>query len=251
MFDDDELARRARTTMAGADVGVLLVADGGPAICSETVVSVHDDEGEAVMGVPLDTAWLGSITSARAQWGSLVLKPAQHHGVALTLSGRLHRVDQDAAQATSGSISDAKVGSIGSVPVAIRVEKVWALCPGLAASAAVTNAREIPLMRYASAEPDLFAANSRRVMNHLNRCHGEQLRVWVAAHAATTLDEVAGAAITDLTREGLDICRVDSAGAHHTHISFGSPVQTLDQFAHLLRRYLGEARAHTPPRGAD
>ncbi|WP_157749608.1 hypothetical protein [Jatrophihabitans sp. GAS493] len=254
-FDDEGLATQARTILAGADCGNLLVADGGPTICSETTVSVRDDGGEAVMTVPTaGTIWL---TAPRPRWGSLVLKGAVDSGaglagVGLTLSGRLHRLGRHSVPDGAHSHCSAHHGGPELTQVALRVEEVWVSCPRLdSLPPAVSGVRQIPLLSYASAEPDLFAANSRRVTAHLNRFHSEQLRGWGAACAGKDVRDVAGASLTGLTRNGVRLWVVGRNGASGTYLEFPSPIQRFDELGELIGDTVRAARVSSNPPSAE
>ncbi|SDJ18794.1 hypothetical protein SAMN05444157_2170 [Frankineae bacterium MT45] len=240
LLDDDELARYARTTLAGSDAGSLLVADGGQTICSQISVSVRDDGGEAVMVVPTARApWLNA---PRPRWGSLVLEPADESGVGVTLSGRLQRLSQRANAETHPHCSSSLARS-QETQVAMRVEEVWVSCPRRAELPPnVAGVRQVPLLRYANAEPDLFAANSRRVMKHLNTFHGEQLRAWAVSHTDEELEQIAGASVSSLSRTALHLWVIGPDGATGTQVEFPAALQSFDELGELIRREIESPR---------
>jgi hypothetical protein len=244
-FDNRQLARRARTTLAGADVGLLLTGDAGGRIGKAIAVRVFDDDGEALIQCDRDSAIAQAARARRL--ASLVLAPNPAFGVKLTLSGRLNTNDRPDQQL---SHSAARVMSGGTdIVVALRVDQVSAACPHTHPQGAPSEEREVPIAIYADAEPDLFAANIPRVIRHVNSEHAEQVR-WLAAHATgVPISRLAAACLTTLTANGATLCWIDESGAHPATLRFDRPARTLEELAATLRS--GVAAATAAARGSS
>jgi hypothetical protein len=238
-FDDRQLARRARTTLAGADVGLLLTGDAGGSIGKAIAVRVFDDDGEALILCGRDSTVAQAARTRRL--ASLVLAPNPTFGVRLTLSGRLNisgRADQPASHRTTRVVSGGT-----DIVVALRVDQVSAACPHTHPQSAPSEEREVPIGLYADAEPDLFAANIPRVIRHVNSEHAEQVR-WLAAHATgVPIGRLAAACLTTLTANGATLCWIDKYGAHPATLRFSRPARTLEELATTLRSGVAAAAA--------
>ena len=78
MFDDRQLARRARTALAGADAGVLVTGDDRCRIVTALAVGVCDDDGEALIRCDRESAVVPAARMRRL--ASLVLPPTRRSG---------------------------------------------------------------------------------------------------------------------------------------------------------------------------
>jgi hypothetical protein len=219
-LDDQALARRARTTAAAAEVGVLFTGAEAGGSLAATVVSVSDDDGEPLLGWEADSPAARSAGDGRL--ATLMLTPNVKSGVRLTLSGRL--------------VLPAVQGVAGAT---LRVEQVLVGCPyrGLSTSDS-GGTRQLSLADYAMAEPDEVAASVPRLVRHLNTGHAEDLRQ-VAARVSGAGD-VAGAVIAELGRDRVELAWVDLDGGHQLAIAFASSAETLTDLVTALRTALRE-----------
>ncbi|MGI8667700.1 MAG: hypothetical protein ACR2N4_17020 [Jatrophihabitans sp.] len=216
MFDDAELARRARTTLAGAERGTLMVATGSAARLRECEVQVRDDGGEPVVGSPCPIVLAPNRTHA-----ALLLWPNEQYGVGLTLIGRI----APAGQSPGGGAS-----------FALSVERVLASCP----KPSFTSSRmQIPLALYAGAEPDAIAANGWRIARHLTEAHQPQVRSLAAGLTGQPVDEVIAAQVSRLGCDRLQLWWVGSAGASVREVAFDRPAGDLADLGRLVRNLLG------------
>lgn len=187
LFDEEYLARRARTTLAGSDQARLVVADGGPRVCGEYQVTVRDDGGEPILLVPCGGV-LQQVARRRCH-AALMLGATSPDGVGVTLVGRL----AEQPEAATGLIAPAAI-CLGCEPVtglpcpgwtavALTVQRVHTSCPRVEVRVQTRPRREIPLELYAMAEPDELAAGIPWIQRHLNGSHPEQVRA-IAARCA-------------------------------------------------------------------
>jgi len=228
VLDDQQLARRARTTLAGADAGLLLTGDrpGRPRLA--VPVRVFDDGGEALIRCEQSSAVAFAARARRL--AALVLAPNPIFGVRLTLSGRLSPAERTGVRAAD-------------VVVALSVDAVRVGCPHGHWGRPTAEGRSVPISLYAMAEPDILAANIPRVIRLVNDEHAEQVR-WLAAHATgVPLHRLAAATLTGLSAHGAVLCWIDEHGAHHAELPFARPAHTLEDLAATLRACVSAARA--------
>jgi hypothetical protein len=213
LFDDRQLARRARTTLAGANAGVLVTGDDRCRIVTALAAGVRDDDGEALIRCNRENALVPAARTRRL--ASLVLAPNPTFGVRLTLSRRLGLAD-GTAERTAGHgdalcRANRSVSGTTDIVVALRVDHVSAGCP-----------RDHPLN---------VLVEERAVPIDLD----EQLR-WLAAQAiGVPRSRVAAACLTALTAERATLCWVDQSGAHPATLPFARPARTLEDLAATLR----------------
>jgi hypothetical protein len=242
-FDDADLARRARTTLAGADVGVLVTGVRTSCTPGSTLVRVLDDDGEALIICRPDDPIARAARARRL--ANLVLAPTPSAGVRLRLSGRLNSVEDAPGEsmATSHVLAHAKdaARSTGDAIVVLRVDRVDAGCPHPHSYALGGSEQNVPLPLYALAQPDLLAANLPRMIAYLNCHHAEQLR-WLAADTiGQPLNLVAAASLTALTPSSAALCWIDDVGAHDTERRFLEPATTLEELARTIRTCIRDA----------
>ncbi len=227
LFDEFELARRARTTLAGAEFGLLVIADGGSARYRQCQVTVTDDGGEAVLGTPV----LGSVAVAatRNAHAALLLESNEEFGVGLTLIGRisLWREPDDREP--------------GQAAVGLSVERVLASCPH---GRTGQPRREIPLASYAAAEPDSIAAHGRRIAQHLTEHHQDQVRALLAQCTRRPAGLIAAAQVSRLRAEAIEFWWLDGDGAHEFRIAVDPPAADLTELGQRLRGLM-ELRRHS------
>jgi hypothetical protein len=151
LFDDQILARRARTTLAGADTALLSAGHPCNAGCPPVVVRVMDDDGEPLVFACNDEGF-GKATDGQATDGqgrpaleTLCVPPSPTFGVWLALHGRLHQIRHESAP----------------VVVRLSVDRVGVGCPHRPVPSA-RGYRMLPLETYALARPNLVAARVPR-----------------------------------------------------------------------------------------
>jgi len=233
ILDEQQLARRARTTLAGADAGLLLTGDrpGRPRLA--VPVRVFDDGGEALIRCEQSSAVAYAARARRL--AALVLAPNPIFGVRLTLSGRLSPAERTGVRAADVVVAD--------VVIALSVDAVRVGCPHGHWGRPTAEGRSVPISLYAMAEPDILAANIPRVIRLVNHEHAEQVR-WLAAHATgVPLHRLAAATLTGLSAHGAVLCWIDERGAHHAELPFARPAHTLEDLAATLRACVSAARA--------
>ena len=231
VFDDQQLARRARTTLAGADAGLLLTGDrpGLPRLA--VPVRVFDDGGEALIRCERTSAVARAARARRL--AALVLAPKPTFGVRLTLSGRLSLAERTGELAASCA---------AEVLIALSVDAVRVGCRHGHPASPAGEGRVRPVPLYAMAEPDVLAANIPRVVRLLNQEHAEELR-WLAGYATgVPSHRLAAATLTGLSAQAAALCWIDQRGAHHTELPFARPARTLEELAATLRACVGAAR---------
>lgn len=249
LFDEDELARRARTTLAAADDGILVIAHGLAPLYRECPVSVRDDDGEALLGSPAASP----VAEAARQrcHAALMLRPVDQHGVGLTLIGRISPV----RVAESG---DLEPDGQGQVSIALTVERVLASCPrselsgsklgesksklGESKKTGSPQRREISLSSYATAEPDPIGANAHRVARHLTLDHQDQVRALAAHCVGRPVSQIIAAQISQLSRQHVRLWWMDEAGAHPAEVSFPRSAESLTELGELIREVLRSPR---------
>ncbi|AEH11711.1 MULTISPECIES: DUF2470 domain-containing protein [Protofrankia] len=120
----------------------------------------------------------------------------------------------------------------------------------------------IDLIAYALAEPDLIAAYAPDLVAHLNTVHAEQIRRLAEHTVAVDTDqgrgarqpagprlvrivrsgharELAGAQITRLDHQGLDMWRMGPSGAEEIHLPFRAPLREPRELGREIRWLLG------------
>jgi hypothetical protein len=245
MVDDHELARRARTTLAGADAGLLLTSDDQGKNLTPISVRVIDDNGKALIRCPSGSAVAQAASAGRP--AILVLAPNPSFGVRLTLSGRLGLIEGTNGRAVGGLCAACRAGRIASgtadIVVGLRVVHVGAACPR-ERPGVLSEARTVPNGVYADAEPDLFAAGIPRLVHHINEHHGELVRRLAAHTVGVPRSQLAAASVTDLTAGQASLCWLDESGAHQAVLPFAQLAPTLKQLAATWRACLTAANVN-------
>lgn len=247
MFNDHQLARRARTTLAGADAGVLLLTgDERSKIVRPISVRLIDDDGDALIRCASGSEVAQAASAHRP--AILVLAPNPSFGVRLTLSGRLGPTDGTKGRVVGGRCASCRANrSVSGTPdivVALRVDHVGAGCPRERPDSVPSETRTVPTAVYADAEPDLFAANIPRIVHHINENHAEQMRRLAAHTVGVPRRQLAAACLTDLTAEQASLCWLDESGAHPAVLPFARPAPTLEELAAALRACVAAANVH-------
>jgi len=245
-FDDRELARRSRTTLAGADAGLLFAGVGIGCPPAPSAVQVVDDDGEALVGCRHDSP-IARAAQSRCI-AALVLAPTPTLGVRLRLSGRLSPIGRGTrqVQAENRLLMQARNTPLpaSDMIVVLQVDRVEAGCPYPHPRALAAPGRLVPLELYAAARPDAFAANVPRMINYLNDHHAERLR-WLASDISEVpLDRLAAAHLTALSPTTAGMRWIDETGTHDTTIAFTRPSNTLEELARAIRARIQTAAAN-------
>jgi hypothetical protein len=238
MFNDHQLARRARTTLAGADAGVVLLSGDDRGEMGKPIsVRLINDNGDALIRCASGSAVAQAARAHRP--AILMLAPNLSFGVRLRLSGRLGPTDGTNGRLVGGRCPSCRANS--SVPgapdivVALKVEHVGVACPREGPVSFTSEERTVPMAVYADAEPDLFAANIPRIVRYINAHQGEQIRMLAAHTVGVPRSQLAAACLTDLTAEQANLCWLDKSGAHQAVLPFARPAHTLEELAAALR----------------
>jgi hypothetical protein len=243
MHDDDQLARRARTTLAGADVGLLLTGDGQGRMNLSVPVRIFDDGGEALIQCGSTSAIARAARLHRL--ASLTLAPNPTFGVRLTLSGRLSGTDgrrQRPSSVHPTVLDRAKSSTPDSdILVALRVDEVSAGCPHGHPGTPIAGEHRLPIAVYALAKPDEVAANTPRIISHLNVERAAQVRLLAAHATGVPLRRIAAATVTALTTKRAEFSWIDETGVHPAILPFECDARTLVDLAGTLRRCVATA----------
>jgi hypothetical protein len=233
-FDDHQLARRARTTLAGADLGVLLTGDDRGKILRPISVRLMDDNGAALIRCAQGSAVAQAASDHRL--AILVLAPNPSFGVRLTLRGRLCPAGGRGSGVGSALCNARHTASADpDIFVALHVDHVDVGCPRELPDGVPSGQRTVPTALYADAAPDLFAANIPRLVQHVNEHHSEPMRRLAAHTVGVPPSRLAAACLTELTAERASLCWLDEHGAHPAVLPFARPARTLQELAATLR----------------
>lgn len=202
LLDDADLAARARTTLAAADVATVVGQH-------PVTVTVRDRDGEPELR-DLPVALAGS--AARGRRTTLVVTPRLADGVWLVLDGRL--VERDDT-------------------VVLAVEAVWVGCPH-----GHGHARPLDLAAYATAAPDHLRAAIPRLLEHTNAGHGPELRELAGRRLHVTAGEVAAASLVDLDPSGVTLRVVHLDGVTDLALPFARAAHDPCDLLGLLRAVL-------------
>ena len=93
----------------------------------------------------------------------------------------------------------------------------------------------VPLGAFASRAHDLNRGFLQRSVEHANLCHQDELRRAIATRTDTRLGEVLGVQLADLRADGVELQWVDTTGAHHACLDFGTAATTTHELGELLR----------------
>lgn len=225
IFDDPELARRARTTLAGAEAGLVWSIDGRGVSRRGQVTAIFDDGGEPVVLLP-NHGPLAHAGATRRLVG-LEVCPPWRGGVRLRFAGRLARLDEQSRWARL-AVDDVSVG-----------------CP-LDLAPCLHSYRRLPLSLYALSRPDELAAHSPRLAHYLNEHCADQLRRWVALATGGPDRDLGAAFIAQLEPAAVTMRYVDRDGGHVARLPLDPPATSLPELAALLRERLQSAATAHP-----
>lgn len=96
----------------------------------------------------------------------------------------------------------------------------------------------VPLALFRSPAHALNRGYLRRCLDHVNECHGAELRQAVSLCTGTPAPYLAGAALAGLSPTGVDVHWVDADGAHSRNVVFPAPASSPDELADALRTHL-------------
>ncbi|WP_261556870.1 DUF2470 domain-containing protein [Frankia tisae] len=240
------MARQARTVLAGGRTALLTL----PCEQARGWVGVIDDGGEPVLMASTEGRLAGAARNGRRSW----VEVPGHAGERLILAGPLRMVPGTTEQilrrlADLGRTVSTEDGIADGLSVlALSVDDVVLCLPptdmdcGPRRWTSATVGRRIDLATYAFAEPDLISAYAPELIEHLNVGHADQMRQ-LARHAlpAATDGDVAGVQVSGLDRYGLDLWRVDGAGAEQVRVTFRRPLIEPRSLGRELRRLLDQS----------
>lgn len=244
--DMTTMARQARTVLAGGRTALLTLP------CEQTRgwVGVIDDGGEPVLMVSAEGRLVSAARHGRRSW----VEVPGHAGERLILAGLLRVVPGTTEQilrrlADLGRTVSTEDGLTDGLSVlALSVDDVVLCLPTTDMYSRprrwppATVGRRIHLASYALAEPDLISAYAPELIEHLNVGHADQMRQ-LARHAlpAATGSDIAGVQVSGLDRYGMDLWRVDGAGAEQVRVAFHQPLIEPRSLGQELRRLLDQA----------
>lgn len=242
VFDDRELARRARTALVAADYGVVSTTAGLGRGREQLRVETFDEDGEPVLVLPNGSCAADAARAGRL--GSVCIDPVGT-GLRVRLTGRLVAVT---ALVGFGPRWSPEGNPLPCTPrlrpgqslAALRVEEVYVGCP-CPYPPARDSERRIPLECYAVARPDYLAAHAPRMAAHLSAHHAGQLRCLAGQVSGQPAGQVAAAMMTGLSGSLLELRYVDRDGAHDTQIELRPPARSVGDLANTLRRLLQSA----------
>jgi Protein of unknown function (DUF2470) len=245
LLDEDRLAQRARTSVAAAEAGRLVLGPLAAAHSCSYRVGVFDDDGE-----PRLVCRRGAVVDRAATQGRLVtlaLDPTAPGELRLRLTGRLTAVNEDAVAAGRTQHRPTAHAAV----VWLRVERVTVRCPHPTVGRDALRERELSLASYALAEADEFAARLPRLIGHVNRHHPDRMREVAAHHSEVPATRILAAALTGLDAHGARVTWIGTGGAQDVVIRFAEPVDTVEQLALAVRRHLGPAPSALPRPQSD
>lgn len=215
---EPDLAREARTTLAGSSTGVLLVAAGlVPDARAQLSVKVSEVAGDPV--VQVDNIGLVEYLARRRWHAALFASSERAAGVGATFVGRLHPHAQPRI-------------------FRIVVERILVSCPRRGRPDLFSEGRELSLAQYAAAEPDLVAAYAHRICDHINAAHADRLRVTAASILRRPARSVIAAEIASLCCCQLHLHWVSEDGGDISKLDFPRPAETLEELNLYLQRSL-------------
>jgi len=235
LLDGVGLARQARTTLAGADHGVLSLALAGMRQQRLSVqVPLHDEDGEPVLVIPRHGPTARAAEAGRLV--SLALEPASAKGVRLRLVGRLRLGGNQEATSVR---PDRQRNPLSASPAALRadqqparllVEQIYAGCP-FQHPADRDAEQRIPVETYALTPPDYLAAHLPRMVRYVNLHHPDRVRRLAAATAGVPATGLVAASVAELSPAGALLRYVDADGGHDVLVLFTPPARTVPQLA--------------------
>lgn len=220
------LAELARTTVASASSASLYVTGIAQAPAGQDVVDLLEQDGTPTFPCLPDSALAGAVGSP----ARLTVEDARAHPatVSVVLTGRLVLA------------GDARAHADGHLLVALAVTRVVVEYDDPSSPTVVQ--RELPVDAYLDFEPDPLVTSARSLMAHLTHCHQADLRAYAATVADCSVDDVAGACLSELDPWGVQLAWVDVDGGGRVELLFARRATTPDMLIALLRQRLEETR---------
>ncbi|GAB2883001.1 DUF2470 domain-containing protein [Nocardioides pacificus] len=219
-YDPHVLAGQARAVLSCPSTATLEV-EGLRHLDDIVDLTVRDTAGVPAFSCPVDSALALAAACGREARLTLGADTASSlSSVTLTGTLRLRATGRPRHQDTP--------------PTAHVVE----LVPASVAAAAGHASRAVPLAHFRSSDHDLNDGYLRRVVEHTNDSHPAELRHSVATARGLRPGSVAGAAIADLTRDGVEVHWIDLDGAHTHRLWFPRPARSRAELGALLSREL-------------
>lgn len=215
MYDVEELAARARTTVATARMITLSISGLGPLTTDDPVSLLQADDG-----VPTFLCEPSSRVCPAAG-NCAVLRAESGSGVAVAMLGRLERIGTRTVEGITMEL------------VALRPDSVVVEEPGAPASR-----REIPVEAYLEADVDQLLSCAARILAHTNRVHGAQLRAAVARCVGASAGDIAAAELSHLDAHCATIDWIGTEGGDVLVLPFPGPARTAAQLGDRLRAQL-------------
>ena len=230
-IDVHRLAAAARSILACPDE-VQLVVDGVDDIAAgldDDRLEMQDRSGRPVFACPADSPLAIAATDRRGALltlrSGLGAPGSEDRDAVLTLSGRLE----------ADGLEECHCCTEIRMRVSLHLDFAL-LTRGSEPEAAPEAARfRVPLGAFASRAHDLNRGFLQRSIEHANLCHQDELRRAIATRTNTRLGEVLGVHLADLRADGVELQWVDTTGAHHTCLDFGSAATSTHELGELLR----------------
>lgn len=194
-----ELARSARTVIAGSHVGLLTAGS------AARQVAYLDDDGEPVLLCPAADPVLGR-SAHLTVWGDGSRR--------VVLGGRLLPLAREDSMVTEllGLHGPCFADHLRREPV-----RLLRLAVDSVAFEAAHRSHEVSAASFATAEPDLWAAFGRAVARHLNESHSDLVNRLARKHVSH--EPVAAAAITALAPNTIELAVITRSGGSQVRIA--------------------------------
>ena len=199
-------AERARTAVAQARVGTLVIRGCRRTPRTMTVVGMHDRGGMPEVGLEIASA-AGQRAVHRPVVALYVTGPDGF--AAVRLVGRLVTVDDGA--------------TTGSGRFRLTAAGVALVDPGV---------HPVPVADYLGAAPDPLRREAGRILAHLDAAHAEDLAACVRAHGHEALAVVP----RGIDRYGIELAVIEEYGVSRVRLAFpGGPVSSIRDLAPAVR----------------
>lgn len=216
------LAGLARTTVSVASSASLLVTGLPLALAGQDVIDLVEHAGTPTFPCRPDSRLVGAVGAT----ARLTVEDARAHPptVSVVLTGRLVLAEDRHARPE------------GHLLVALAVTGVVVEYDDPTSPTVVQ--RQLPVDSYLDFEPDPLVSTALSLMLHLTHCHQLDLREYAAVVAGCSVDEIAGASLTDLDPWGVHLTWIDGDGGGRVELLLARRATTPDLLTELLRRRL-------------